>query len=120
KRIAYQGQKFPVSAFDQFCKQSVPRWATNDAATQAAYNALVRKFDSCVVMVHSQGGNFGFQAALAAPDKVKAVIAIEPSGAPKPGPELDKLKNIPILIIWGDYVDKHGLWKRLMPSSQAF
>ena len=120
KRIAHPGQKFPIAAFDQFCKQGVPRWATNDAPTQAAYNALIQKIGSCVVMVHSQGGNFGFQAALAAPDKVKAVIALEPSGAPKPGPELEKLKNIPILIIWGDYVDKQALWQQLVPNVEAF
>ena len=120
KRIAHPGQKFPISAFDQFCKEGVPRWATNDAPTQAAYNVLIQKMGPCVVMVHSQGGNFGFQAALAAPDKVKAIIALEPSGAPKPGPELEKLKNIPILIIWGDNVDKQKLWESLYPNVQAF
>ena len=120
KRIAHPGEKFPVSAFDQFCKQSVPRWATNDAPTQVAYNALVQKIGSSVILVHSQGGNFGFQSALAAPDKVKAIIAIEPSGAPKPGPELEKLKNIPILIVWGDYLNKQELWQRLVPNIQAF
>jgi hypothetical protein len=44
--------------------QSVPRWVTNDAKTQAVYNALVAKVCPCVTMVHSQGGNFGFNAAL--------------------------------------------------------
>jgi pimeloyl-ACP methyl ester carboxylesterase len=120
KRIAHPGEKFPVSAFDQFCKQSVPRWATNDPPTQVAYNALVQKIGSSVILVHSQGGNFGFQAALAAPDKVKAIVAIEPSGAPKPGPELEKLKNIPILMVWGDYLNKQELWQRLVPNIQAF
>ncbi|MEW6375735.1 MAG: esterase, partial [Thermodesulfobacteriota bacterium] len=105
KRMTHPGQKFPISVFDQFFKQSVPRWATNDTATQSAYNALIQKVGPCVVVVHSQGSNFGFHAALAAPDKVKAIIAIEPSGAPKPGPELEKLKNIPILMIWGDNLD---------------
>lgn len=120
KRIAHPGERFPISAFDQFCKQSVPRWATNDAPTQAAYNALIQKVGDCVVLVHSQGGNFGFNAALAAPDKVKAIIAIEPSGAPKPGPELEKLKNIPILMVWGDYLDKQELWQSLVPNVEAF
>jgi pimeloyl-ACP methyl ester carboxylesterase len=120
KRFAHPGQKFPIPAFDQFCKQGVPRWATNDAATQAAYNALIQKVGPCIVMVHNQGGNFGFNAALTAPDQVKAVIAIEPSGAPKSGPDLEKLKNIPILIVWGDYLDKQDLWQRIVPSIDAF
>jgi len=98
----------------------VPRWTINDGPTLAAYNALVQKVGPAVVMVHSQSGNFGFQAALAAPDKIKAIVAIEPAGAPPPGPELDKLKGIPILIVWGDNVDKHEIWKRQMPASKAF
>lgn len=120
KRISTPGQKFPVASFDQFCKQSVPRWATNDGPTQAAYDRLIQKVGSSVVMVHSQGGNFGFQTGLAAPDKVKAIVAIEPSGAPKPGPELEKLKNIPILIVWGDFVEKHGLWRVYAGNVKAF
>ncbi len=67
-RVAFEGQQFPVEAFDQFAKQGVPRWVTNDAATQKAYDALVDKVCPCIVVVHSQGGNFGFTAALAAPD----------------------------------------------------
>jgi pimeloyl-ACP methyl ester carboxylesterase len=79
KREAFEGQQFPIEAFDQFGKQCVPRWVTNDAATQKAYDALVQQVCPCVIVVHSQGGNFGFTAALNAPDKVKALIAIEPS-----------------------------------------
>ena len=84
KREAFEGEQFPVEAFDQFAKQGIPRWSTNDAATQKAYDALVQKVCPCIIVVHSQGGNFGFTAALNAPDKVKALITLEPSGAPDP------------------------------------
>ena len=120
KRIATAGQKFPISSFDQFCKQSVPRWASNDGPTQAAYDRLIQKVGPSVVMVHSQGGNFGFNAGLAAPDKVKAIVAIEPTGAPKPGPALEKLKNIPILIVWGDFVEKQDMWRKYAANVKAF
>ena len=73
--------KFPIDVIDQFAKQFVPRWTVNDAPTIAAYNALVQKVGSAVVMVHSQSGNFGFQAALAAPDKVSRTRQISLSGA---------------------------------------
>src|SRR6266478_8445002 len=43
KREAFEGEQFPIEAFDQFAKQGIPRWATNDAATQKAYDALVQK-----------------------------------------------------------------------------
>ncbi len=112
QRMAHPGQRFPVAAFDAFARQFVPRWTTNDAATQAAYNALVDKVGPCVVMVHSQSGNFGFNAALAHPDKVKAIIAIEPSGAPQSdNPVLATLTGVPHLFVWGDFIDAHTIWK---------
>jgi pimeloyl-ACP methyl ester carboxylesterase len=114
QRLAFEGQQFPIEAFDQFAKQGVPRWVTNDAATQAAYDALVDKVCPCIVMVHSQGGSFGFNAALAAPDKIKALIAIEPSGAPDPAKvDLGKLKGVPHLFVWGDFRDKVAVWQRV-------
>jgi pimeloyl-ACP methyl ester carboxylesterase len=108
RRATYDGVQFPVDAFDQFMKQGVPRWVTNDAATLAAYDALVQKVCPCIVVVHSQGGNFGFTAALNAPDKIKALIAVEPSGAPDPAKvDVARVKNLPHLIVWGDFLDKN-------------
>ena len=83
QRVAFEGQQFPIETFDQFAMQGVPRWVT-DAATQKAYDALVEKVCPCIVVVHSQGGSFGFNGGACAPDKIKALVAIEPSGAPDP------------------------------------
>jgi len=121
ERVALPGQLFPVEAFEQFMKQGVPRWATTDAQIQAAYNALVQKVCPCVIVTHSQGGNFGFNAALAAPDKVKALISVEPTGTPKP--ELlagGKLKAVPHLVVWGDFVAQSALWTRFLPASKTY
>jgi pimeloyl-ACP methyl ester carboxylesterase len=113
-RVTFDGQQFPVEAFDQFAKQGVPRWVTNDAVTQKAYDEFVQKVCPCIVMVHSQGGSFGFNAALTAPDKIKALIAVEPSGAPDPATlDMGKLKGVPHLIVWGDFRDKVAIWQRL-------
>jgi pimeloyl-ACP methyl ester carboxylesterase len=119
-RQAHAGQKFPIAAFDTFAMQSVPRWVTNDAKTQAAYNALVAKVCPCVIVVHSQGGNFGFNAALAAPDKVKALVAIEPSGAPPATANLAAVKDVPQLIVWGDFVNASELWTKLSQASTNY
>jgi pimeloyl-ACP methyl ester carboxylesterase len=55
-----------------------------------------QKVCPCVILVHSQGGNFRFNAALKAPDKVKALIAIEPSGAPDVAQsDVAKSKDVP-------------------------
>jgi pimeloyl-ACP methyl ester carboxylesterase len=121
ERVALPGQLFPTESFDQFFKQGVPRWSTTDVQIQAAYNQLVQKICPCVIIVHSQGGNFGFNAALTAPDRVKALIAIEPSGAPKPEAAAGgKLKGVPHLVVWGDYIAQSALWTRFVPASQGY
>ena len=94
---------------------------TNDAATQKAYDALVQKVCPCIIVVHSQGGNFGFKAALNAPDKVKALIAIEPSGAPDPAKvDAAKVKGVPHLVVWGDFHDKHPVWPKIRPNPEKW
>jgi pimeloyl-ACP methyl ester carboxylesterase len=121
ERKAHDGQQFPTEAYDQFAKQGVPRWSTNDPATQAAYDALVKKVCPCVIMVHSQGGNFGYTAALNNPDMVKALIVVEPSGSPAPDKtDFSKLKNVPHLVVFGDYIDKQPLWGRLLGNQQKY
>jgi pimeloyl-ACP methyl ester carboxylesterase len=114
-RCPFPGSLFPVAAFDQFAKQIVPRWANHDAPTQEAYDALVRRIGPCVIMTHSQGGAFGFNAALHAPDLVKAVIAIEPSGAPS-GVDLASLRDMPHLLVLGDYLGESPIWRGLLPN----
>jgi pimeloyl-ACP methyl ester carboxylesterase len=113
QRRAYPETRFPVAAWNQFMMQSVPRWVTTDRQIQAAYDALVQRICPCVIVVHSQGGNFGFNAALNAPDKVKAVIAVEPSGAPPATADAARLRDIPHLVVWGDYVNETPFWQRI-------
>src|SRR6516165_7372821 len=101
-----------TEALDQFAKQGVPRWVTNDAPTQAAYDQLVERVCPCVIIVHSQGGNFGFNAALRAHDKIKALVAIEPSGAPYPGKvDVAQLKTVPHLFVFGDHLQDSPSWQ---------
>ena len=111
RRDAYADTQFPVERFDQFMKQGVPRWVTNDAPTQAAYNALVEKACPCILMPHSQGSTFAYNAALKYPNLVKAVVGIEPSGALDPTKtDLTPLKNIPMLFVWGDKIRETPRW----------
>jgi pimeloyl-ACP methyl ester carboxylesterase len=119
RRVAFPEQKFPVAAWNQFGRQSVPRWVTTDPQVQRAYDAYVQQTCPCVVMVHSQGGNFGFTAALNAPDKIRAIIAIEPSGAPPAGADAAKLKGIPHLVVWGDNMDQ-PFWQRIRPNIERW
>ena len=47
--------------------------------------ALVDRIGPSILMVHSQAGAFGWPVADARPDKVKAILAIEPNGPPFTG-----------------------------------
>jgi pimeloyl-ACP methyl ester carboxylesterase len=113
QRRAFPDSRFPLAAWDQFMKQAVPRWVTTDRQVQAGYDALVQRICPCVLLVHSQGGNFGFNAALAAPDLVKAVIAVEPSGAPPATADAARLRGVPHLVVWGDYTGDNPFWQRI-------
>jgi len=121
QRRAYVGTQFPIAAFDQFAKQFVPRWATNDAAAQAAYEQLVQKVCPCVIVAHSHGASFAFRAAAKMPDRIKAVVAIEPIRAPAPeGTSVAALRGVPHLFVWGDFIDAQPLWRRLRTGIERY
>jgi pimeloyl-ACP methyl ester carboxylesterase len=102
---------------EAFTNQFVPRWGTNNEHTQHAYDALVSSLGGSIVLTHSQGGNFGLNAALHAPDRVKAVISHEPSGAPDSlQHDPARLRGVPHLFVWGDYLDKHPFRVRSVPQ----
>lgn len=120
-KTPFADTQFPVDSFDAFMRQSNPRWLTNDEATQKAYDAYVQAVCPCVIMVHSQGAYFAFTAALHAPDKIKAIIAIEPSSAPDPSKvDVSVLKSVPHLFVWGDHLKDSPLWPRFQGVSARY
>lgn len=122
-RRTHPGLNFPTEFFETFLAQSVPRWGCNDALTRHAYDALIqRRVEGAIVLTHSQGGNFGLTAALQAPDRVRAVISLEPSGVPDPAERHDpkRLKGVPHLFVWGDYLAQHSFWIHARPSVERW
>jgi pimeloyl-ACP methyl ester carboxylesterase len=112
KRTTYPGTQFPTDAYAQFMKQGVPRWLTTDDAIVAAYVALVDKVCPCVVLVHSQSGSFGFKVLEARPEKVKALVAVEPTlGGDRS--KLGSIKATPILVVYGDNAKDHPRWSKI-------
>jgi hypothetical protein len=113
------GSQFPVEGYDNFARQGVPRWTTTDDAIIAAYIALVDKVCPCVVLVHSQAGQFGQKVAQARPDKVKALVLVEPAGLGD-AKQTDKLKNIPILTVYGDFIEQDTRWPTIRANQLKF
>jgi pimeloyl-ACP methyl ester carboxylesterase len=112
KRVTYPAAQFPIEAYEQFMKQGVPRWLTTDDAIVAAYIELIDKVCPCVVLVHSQSGAFGFKALEARPDKVKALVAVEPTlGGDKN--KVASIKGSPVMMIYGDNAKDHPRWSKI-------
>ena len=109
KRKLMPGVQFPVDAYANFMKQTVPRWLDTDDAVIAAYGALVDAVCPCVLLTHSQGGSFGFKVAEARADRIKAIVAVESAGAGDPG-KAAALKDVPVLMMFGDNVNLHPRW----------
>jgi len=119
KRKLLPGSQFPAEAYENYMKQTVPRWLSTDAAIIAGYVALIDKVCPCVLLLHSQGGAFGFKAAEQRPDKVKAIVAIESATAGIVA-NAPKLKDVPVLMMFGDYVDQHPRWAGFKKTDMAY
>lgn len=119
KRRQLPGNQFPAEGYDNFVKQGVPRWTTTDQMTLDAYIAEVDRVCPCVLMFHSQAGLFGFKAAQARPDKIRALVAIEPAAGGDPA-EAAKLKDIPILVVYGDNIATDSRWPSIRAAGVAF
>ena len=112
KGNAFPGNLFPMDAYDQFVKQAVPRWTTNYPATIASYVEEVDKVCPCVVLVHSQSGLFGATVAEMRPDKVKALVMVEPANGGDEKKAVN-LKNTPVLAVYGDYIEQDPRWSKI-------
>jgi pimeloyl-ACP methyl ester carboxylesterase len=119
KRKLMPGSQFPNEGYENFVKQNVPRWTTTDDATIAAYIAEIDRVGPCIILFHSQAGTFGFKVAQARPDKVKALIAVEPAGVGDPA-KVDVLKGIPSLMIYGDFIEQDLRWPKIRATGLAF
>jgi predicted esterase len=109
KRRVNPGSQFPVEAYANLTKEIVPRWLTTDEEIIGAYRELVARVCPCVILVHSQGGQFGFKVAQEMPDKVKALVAVEPAAIGY-ADRAAALKNVPILMLFGDYIASDPRW----------
>ncbi len=119
KQKLMPASQFPVEGYDNFVKQNVPRWTTTDDAIIRAYTALVDRVCPCVILFHSQAGQFGFKVAQARPEKVKALVAVEPAGIGD-AKQAAVLKNIPTLVVYGDNIALDSRWPQIRKNDDVF
>jgi len=121
KRVAWPGGQFPLAGYDSFVASFNARWTTTDAVAQAAWDQLVDRECPCVLIAHSAGSGFAVRAALRAPEKIRALIGLEPSAAPNPTTvDMARLKAIPMLFVWGDHLADYPDWQRIVINPTKF
>jgi len=119
-RKAYVPQRFPLERFDQLCAQFVPRWTTNTEITEAAYRELIEGFDKAIIIAHSQGCWFAQRIAARYPDRVAAVVLVEPAGAPEvSAAEFAAAATVPHLFLWGDHCSGLPAWEAYRSDADA-
>ncbi len=115
---AYPNCRFPLDAFGAFMRQVVPRWSTTDALAVDAYCRLLEQVGPAVIVAHSQGGAFAFQAAERCPHQVAAIVAIEPAqGGAGDGAAL---AGIPVLAVYGDHLGLDARWPTIRARTDGY
>jgi len=115
------GNQFPAdrASYMNFMRQIVPRYTTTDALTLDAYLALLDRVGPSVVVAHSQAGLFGWRAAQERPDKVRALVLVEPAAIGDPA-KVAALKDIPVLMVYGDYIAQDPRWPTIRGNGVRF
>lgn len=124
----FDGVAFPKDAasLNQFFRQMTPNTGPFDEGVISdSLKALFDRIGNGILITHSQGASVGWLTAIKVPEKVKAIVAIEPGNFPFPEGEVpdtiesafgditpnqvnkmdfNKLTHIPIIIYFGDNI----------------
>lgn len=111
--IAHPTGRFPAAARKQLFASFVPNRFGNPQAEVNGIVELLQRTGPAVLLGHSLGGQQVFQAALLAPDRVKAIVVIEPVACPgeTANPPFTAANTaalvaarIPVLVVYGDFI----------------
>lgn len=104
----FDGQRFPMDSVDELYKQMVPDMngtLPNPNPTYKSLADLAIKLDGAVLVGHSQSGRYPIEAALVSMEGIKGLVVIEGTARDFTQEEIDKLTAVPILVLFGDYID---------------
>ena len=119
----FPDQQFPLEALPEFWKQMVPDWAQTfkpPNPTVPALSELAIKLNGAVLMSHSQSGIYPFQVAELSTRGIASIVSIEPGTCPSPTGDLKPYLKMPILVLWGDYVDLSTRWAPRLKGCREF
>ena len=119
----YEGMQFPVSAQRELWQQMVPDWLNampTPNPTVPALSELAGRLKKTVLISHSQSGIFPFQAATLKRPGIAAIIAVEPGACPAADSDLKPYTGIPIMVLFGDYIDLSTRWAPRLKACTEF
>jgi pimeloyl-ACP methyl ester carboxylesterase len=119
----FSGMQFPLDAQDELWKQMVPDWSASlptPNPTVPALSELAARLDGTVLVSHSQSGIYPFQTAALSAKGVAGIVAIEPGGCPDASGDLQPYRKMPILVLFGDYVDQSTRWAPRLKACREF
>ena len=117
--LPFEGLRFPLAHMTELLMQGVPRWLGNNDLAVAALQAVLQRIGPCVLLAHSHGAEVALRAACAEPDRVRAVVADEPSGFAAPL-TAGNVAGRQHLFVYGDYISSSELWVGLVQRAEAF
>jgi hypothetical protein len=119
----FPGMRFPLKATDEFWKQMVPDWIATMPTpnpTVPALSQLAQKLGGTVLISHSQSGIYPFQVAALSERGVAGVVSIEPGTCPSATGDLTPYLKVPMLVLWGDYVELAPRWAPRLAACREF
>jgi hypothetical protein len=97
----FPGEQFPVDA-------------------QASLSQLAIRLGHTVLISHSQAGIYPFQTAAISTQGIAGIVSIEPGECPSATGDLTPYTRLPILVLFGDYVDLSPRWAPRLKACRAF
>jgi pimeloyl-ACP methyl ester carboxylesterase len=73
-----------------------------------------------VLVSHSQSGIYPFQTAMLNSRGIAGIVAIEPGACPDARADMTPFTKMPILVLWGDYVNLSSRWSPRLTACKAF
>ncbi|MFC0402822.1 esterase [Paraburkholderia rhizosphaerae] len=119
----FPGEQFPLDSQSGLWQQMVPDWIASlptPNPTVPALSQLAAKLRNTVLISHSQAGIYPFQAAALSPNGIAAIVALEPAECPSATGDLTPYTKIPILVLFGDYIDQSPRWAPRLNACRAF
>jgi hypothetical protein len=119
----FPGLQFPLDSQTEFWKQLVPDWVESlptPNPTVPALSELAQRLNRTVLISHSQSGIYPFQTAALSTTGIAGIVAIEPAACPAATDGMGPYTKMPILVLFGDYVDLSPRWAARLKTCREF